>query len=100
MDYKNQLIGTWVSSSGLYGNSLNAATSYNADGKYYVLIQSSYTVGYDYYNDLIKKKQFKSEGVFGFKGNVLERKTASGPVTKYFIRFYSRNIAIMNGQMK
>lgn len=90
VDYKKQLTGTWASSSGLYGNSLNAATSYTADGKYYVLIQSSYTMGYDYYNDIIKKKQFKSEGVFTFKGNVLERKTSSGPVTKYFIRFYLR----------
>jgi hypothetical protein len=90
VDYKTQLTGTWVSSSGLYGNSLSVATSYTADGKYYVLTQSSYTVGYDYYNDLIKSKQFKGAGVFAFKGNVLERKTASGPVTKYFIRFYSR----------
>jgi hypothetical protein len=89
-DYKKQLTGTWISSSGLYGNSLSIATSYTADGKYYVLTQSSYTVGYDYYNDLIKSKQFKGEGIFAFKGNVLERKTSSGPVTKYFIRFYSR----------
>jgi hypothetical protein len=90
IDYKTQLTGTWVSGSGLYGNSLSVATSYTADGKYYVLTQSSYTVGYDYYNDLIKSKQFKGAGIFSFKGNVLERKTASGPVTKYFIRFYSR----------
>ncbi|SDJ82395.1 hypothetical protein SAMN04487898_104362 [Pedobacter sp. ok626] len=90
MDYKKQLTGTWASSSGSYGNSLIAATSYTAEGKYYVLTQSSYTVGYDYYNDLIKSKQFKGEGVFAFKGNVLERKTSSGPVTKYFIRFYSK----------
>lgn len=90
VDYKKQLTGTWVSGSGLYGNSLNTATSYNADGKYYVLIQSSYTVGYDYYNDLIKSKQFKGEGVFAFKGNVLERKTSSGAGSKYFIRFYSK----------
>ena len=90
VDYKKQLTGTWASSSGSYGNSLIAATSYTAEGKYYVLTQSSYTVGYDYYNDLIKSKQFKGEGVFAFKGNVLERKTSSGPVTKYFIRFYSR----------
>jgi hypothetical protein len=47
-------------------------------------------VGYDYYNDLIKKKQFKGEGVFAIKGNVLERKVSSGAATKYFIRFYSR----------
>ena len=90
VDYKTQLTGTWVSSSGLYGNSLSVATNYTADGKYYVLTQSSYTVGYDYYNDLIKSKQFKGAGVFAFKGNILERKTTSGPVTKYFIRFYSR----------
>lgn len=90
VDYKKQLIGTWVSSSGLYGNSLNAATSYTAEGKYYVLTQSSYTVSYDYYNDLIKKKQFKGEGSFAFRGNVLERKTSSGSTTKYFTRFYSR----------
>jgi hypothetical protein len=90
VDYKKQLTGTWASSSGSYGNSLIAATSYTAEGKYYVLTQSSYTVGYNYYNDLIKSKQFKSEGVFAFKGNVLERKTSSGPVTKYFIRFYSK----------
>ncbi|WP_288882188.1 hypothetical protein [Pedobacter panaciterrae] len=90
MDYKKQLTGTWVSSSGSYGNSLSFATSYTVEGKYYVLAQSSYTVGYDYYNDLIKSKQFKGEGVFAFKGNVMERKTSSGPVTKYFIRFYSR----------
>ena len=90
VDYKKQLTGTWASSSGSYGNSLIAATSYTAEGKYYVLTQSSYTVGYDYYNDLIKSKQFKGEGVFAFKGNVLERKASSGPVTKYFIRFYSR----------
>lgn len=90
MDYKKQLIGTWATSSGSYGNSLIAATSYTAEGKYYVLTQSSYTVGYDYYNDLIKSKKFKGEGVFAFKGNVLERKAGSGPTTKYFIRFYSR----------
>ena len=90
VDYKTQLTGTWVSSSGLYGNSLSVATNYTADGKYYVLTQSSYTVGYDYYNNLIKSKQFKGAGVFAFKGNVLERKTASGQVTKYFIRFYAR----------
>jgi len=90
MDYKKQLIGTWASGSGSYGNSLIAATSYTAEGKYYVLTQSSYTVGHDYYNDLIKSKQFKGEGVFAFKGNVLERKAGSGPTTKYFIRFYSR----------
>ncbi len=90
MDYKKQLIGTWASGSGSYGNSLIAATSYTAEGKYYVLTQSSYTVGYDYYNDLIKSKQFKGEGVFAFKGNVLERKAGSGPTTKYFTRFYSR----------
>ncbi|KRT14421.1 hypothetical protein ASU31_19195 [Pedobacter ginsenosidimutans] len=89
-DYKKQLIGTWVSGSGLYGNSLNAATSYTAEGTFYVLIQSSYTVDYDYYNDLIKKSQFKSKGVFSLKGNLLERKTSSGLVTNYFIRFYSR----------
>lgn len=90
VDYKKQLIGTWASSSGSYGNSLIAATSYTADGKCYVLTQSSYTVGYNYYNDLIKSKQFKSEAVYSFKGNVLERKTGSGPTSKYFIRFYSR----------
>lgn len=90
MDYKKQLIGTWATSSGLYGNSLSAATSYTAEGKYYVLIQSSYTVGYDYYNDLIKKSQFKNQGVFSLNGNVLERKVSSGAATKYFIRFYSR----------
>ena len=90
VDYKKQLTGTWASSSGSYGNSLIAATCYTAEGKYYVLTQSSYTVGHDYYNDLIKSKQFKGEGVFAFKGNVLERKTGSGPTTKYFIRFYSR----------
>ncbi|GAB2829878.1 hypothetical protein [Ferruginibacter profundus] len=90
VDYKKQLIGTWASGSGSYGNSLIAATSYTAEGKYYVLTQSSYTVGYDYYNDLIKSKQFKSEGVFAFKGNVLERKTVSGSTTKYFTRFYSK----------
>ena len=90
VDYKKQLTGTWASSSGSYGNSLIAATCYTTEGKYYVLTQSSYTVGHDYYNDLIKSKQFKGEGVFAFKGNVLERKTGSGPTTKYFIRFYSR----------
>ncbi|WP_343524600.1 hypothetical protein [Pedobacter sp.] len=90
VDYKKQLIGTWGSGRGLYGNSLNTATSYTADGKYYVLTQSSYTVGYDYYNDLIKSKQFKGEGVFAFKGNVLERKTSAGIATRYFIRFYSK----------
>lgn len=90
VDYKKQLTGTWASSSGSYGNSLVAATSYTAEGKYYVLTQSSYTVGYDYYNDLIKSKQFKGEGVFAFKGNVLERKTSSGAGSKYFIRFYSK----------
>lgn len=90
VDYKKQLTGTWASGSGSYGNSLIAATSYTADGKYYVLTQSSYTMGYDYYNDLIKSKQFKGQGVFAFKGNVLERKTSSGPTTKYFTRFYSR----------
>lgn len=57
------------------------------------MTQSSYTVGYDYYNDLIKSKQFKGEGVFAFKGNVLERKTSSGVATNYFIRFYSRKYA-------
>ncbi len=93
VDYKKQLTGTWASSSGSYGNSLIAATSYTAEGKYYVLTQSSYTVGYDYYNDLIKSKQFKGEGVFAFKGNVLERKTSSGVATNYFIRFYSRKYA-------
>ena len=90
VDYKKQLIGTWAASSGSYGNSLAAATSYTAEGKYYVLTQSSYTVGYDYYNDLIKSKQFKGQGAFAFKGNVLERKGSSGVVTKYFIRLYSR----------
>ncbi len=90
VDYKKQIIGTWASSSGMYGNSLNAATSYTAEGKCYVLIQSSYTVGYDYYNDLIKTKQFKSEGTFAFRGNVLERKTGSVAGVKYFTRFYSR----------
>jgi hypothetical protein len=90
VDYKKQLTGTWASSSGSYGNSLIAATSYTAEGKYYVLTQSSYTVGYDYYNDLIKKKQFKGEGLFSFKGNVLERRSGSGPSSKYFTRFYSR----------
>ncbi|MGC4099998.1 hypothetical protein [Ferruginibacter sp.] len=90
VDYKNQLIGTWASGSGVYGNSLITATSYTAEGKCYVLAQSSYTVGYDYYNDLIKKKQFKSEGTFAFKGNVLERKTGSVAGAKYFTRFYSR----------
>ncbi len=89
VDYKKQIIGTWASSSGTYGNSLNAATSYTAEGKCYVLIQSSYTVGYDYYNDLIKKKQFKSQGTFTFKGNVLERKSGSVAGAKYFTRFYS-----------
>jgi len=89
VDYKKQIIGTWASGSGMYGNSLNAATSYNQAGKYYVLIQSSYTVGYDYYNDLIKNKQFRSEGTFAFKGNVLERKAGSVPGAKYFTRFYS-----------
>lgn len=90
VDYKKQLIGTWASSRGSYGNSLIAATSYTAEGKYYVLTQSSYTVGYDYYNDLIKKKQFKGEGLFSFKGNVLERRSGSGSSSKYFTRFYSR----------
>ena len=90
MDHKKQLVGTWTSSSGLYGNSLSTATSYTAEGKYYVLTQSAYTVGYDYYNDLIKKSQFKGQGVFSLKGNVLERKVSSGTATKYFIRFYSR----------
>jgi len=90
VDYKKQLTGTWASGSGSYGNSLIAATSYTAEGKYYVLTQSSYTVGYDYYNDLIKKKQFKGEGSFSFKGNVLERRSGSGSNSKYFIRFYSR----------
>lgn len=90
VDYKKQLIGTWASSSGSYGNSLIAATSYTAEGKYYVLTQSSYTVGYDYYSDLIKKKQFKGEGLFSFKGNVLERRSGAGSSSKYFTRFYSR----------
>ena len=93
VDYKKQLIGTWASGSGMYGNSLNAATSYTAEGKYYVLIQSSYTVGYDYYNDQIRNKQFKSEGTFAFRGNVLERKSGSVAGAKYFIRFYSRKYA-------
>jgi len=90
VDYKKQLIGTWASNSGSYGNSLSFATNYTAEGKYYVLAQSSYTVGYDYYNDLIKSKQFKGAGVFAFEGNVLERKAGSGPTIKYFTRFYSR----------
>ncbi|MFT3981663.1 MAG: hypothetical protein QM687_14405 [Ferruginibacter sp.] len=89
IDYKSQLIGTWAANSGLYGNSLTAVTSYTTEGKYYVLTQSSYTVGYDYYYDLIKKKQFKSSGAFSIKGNVLERTYNSGSTTKYFIRFYS-----------
>lgn len=90
VEYKQQLVGTWVANSGTYGNSLSAATSYLETGKYYVLTQSAYTVGYDYYNDLIKKNQFKSGGVFSFTGNVLERKSSSGSTSKYFIRFYSR----------
>lgn len=89
VDYKKQLAGTWGSNSGLYGNSLSTVTSYTTEGKYYVLAQSSYTTSYDYYNDLIKKKQFKSEGTFTLQGNVLKRKYSSGSTTKYFIRFYS-----------
>ena len=89
VDYKQQLVGTWGAASGTYGNSLSAVTTYTPDGKTYVLVQSSYTVGYDYYNDLIKKKQFSSQGVFSFKGNVLERKTSSGSTSRYFIRFYA-----------
>ena len=90
VDYKNQLTGTWGASSGSYGNNSSFATRYTAEGKYYVLAQSSYTVGYDYYNDLIKSKQFKSQGQFSIKSNVLERKSGSSAATKYFIRFYSR----------
>ncbi len=89
VDYKQQLVGTWGAASGTYGNSLSAVTTYTPEGKTYVLVQSSRTVGYDYYNDLIKKKQFSSQGVFSFKGNVLERKTSSGSTSRYFIRFYS-----------
>jgi len=90
IDYKKQILGTWGFSSGLYGNSLNSVTNYNADGKCYTLLQSSYTVGYDYYNDLIKKKQFTSQSVYSFDSNVLERKSSSAAKSKYFIRFYSR----------
>ncbi|MBN8783299.1 MAG: hypothetical protein J0G98_09545 [Terrimonas ferruginea] len=90
VDYKKQLTGTWGSNSGLYGNSLSTVTSYLAEGKYYVLTQSSYTVGYDYYNDLIKNRKFKSHGLFSVKGNILERKYGSGAATNYFIRFYAR----------
>jgi hypothetical protein len=90
INYKQQLIGTWASGSGTYGNSLNSATIYTADGKSYVTIQSSTTSGYDYYNNLIKTKQFKSQSVYSFTGNVLVRKSSSGSESKYFIRFYSR----------
>lgn len=89
IDYKQQIIGTWGFSSGLYRNSLNSVNNYSADGKCYTLIQSSYTVGYDYYNDLIKKKQFTSQSVYSFDDNVLERKSSSGNTSKYYIRFYS-----------
>jgi len=90
INYKQQLIGTWASGSGTYGNSLNSATIYTADGKSYVTIQSSTTSGYDYYNNLIKTKQFKSQSVYSFTANVLVRKSSSGSESKYFIRFYSR----------
>jgi hypothetical protein len=89
VDYKKQLTGTWGSNSGSYGNSLSTVTSYTADGHYYVLTQSAYTTSYDYYNDLIKKKQFKNQGAFTVQGNVLNRKNSSGSATNYFIRFYS-----------
>jgi hypothetical protein len=89
IDYKKQLIGTWGTSNGSYGNSLNAVTSYAEGGNYYVLLESSYTTGYSYYYDLIKKKQFKSQGVFSFNKNVLERKVSSGTTNKNFIRFFS-----------
>jgi len=94
IDYKKQLTGTWGANSGLYGNGLSTVTTYLAEGKYYVLAQSSYTVGYDYYNDLIKNKKFKSEGAFSLKGNVLSRKYGSGAATSYFIRFYSRKYGV------
>lgn len=90
INYKQQLIGTWASGSGTYGNSLNSATIYTADGKSYVTIQSSTTSGYDYYNNLIKTKQFKSQSEYSFTENVLVRKSSSGSESKYFIRFYSR----------
>lgn len=93
MNYVKQLTGTWGSNSGSYGNSLSTVTNYTAEGRYYVLTQSAYTAGYDYYYDLIKKKQFKGEGVFSLKGNILQRKNASGAITKYFIRFFSRKYA-------
>lgn len=89
LDYKKQLIGTWGNSSGTVNNNLKFVTSYTADGKYYTLSESSYTVGYDYYYDLIKHKQFKSSGSFNFNKNVLERKFSSGGMSKYFIRFFS-----------
>ncbi|MBS1665497.1 MAG: hypothetical protein JST68_30930 [Bacteroidetes bacterium] len=89
VEYKKKLTGTWGASSGLYGNSSSYVTNYTAEGKYYVLAQSTHTVGYGYYYDLIKSRQFKNEGVFSLKGNVLERKGSSGSATKYFIRFYS-----------
>ncbi|MBS1758539.1 MAG: hypothetical protein JST23_00345 [Bacteroidetes bacterium] len=87
---RQPLVGTWGSNSGLYGNSLSFVTSYMADGKYYVLAQSSYTIGYDYYNDIIKKKQFKSQGSYNINSNVLERTPSSGSLSKYYIRFLSR----------
>lgn len=87
---RQPLVGTWGSNSGSYGNSLSFVTSYMADGKYYVLSQSSYTTGYDYYNDIIKKKQFKSQGSYNINSNVLERTPSSGSLSKYYIRFFSR----------
>ncbi|MBS1496153.1 MAG: hypothetical protein JSU03_13275 [Bacteroidetes bacterium] len=90
LENKKLLIGTWGTNSGLYGNSLSTVTNYSTEGKYSVLIQSSYTVGYDYYNDLIKKKQFNSAGSFSLIGNLLLRTSASGSKSKYYIRFYSR----------
>ena len=89
VEYKKMLTGTWGASSGSYGNSSSYATNYTAEGKYYVLSQLTNTSGYSYYYDLIKTRQFKSEGVFNLKGNVLQRKGSSGSATKYFIRFYS-----------
>lgn len=89
IDYRKQLIGTWGTGSGSVSNSIKGVTSYTTEGKYYSLVESSYSTGYSYYYDLIKKKQFKSQGAFSFSKNVLERKLGSGGVTRYFIRFFS-----------
>lgn len=89
IDYKKQLIGTWGTSSGLVSNNIKGVTTYTDEGKYYGMVEASYTTGYSYYYDLIKKNQFKNQGSFNFSKNVLERKNSSGAMSRYFIRFFS-----------